>query len=330
MKPARRTPGITNWSNPSSIGVRTISNVHWASRSWASSAALLRGGGPLRQAYDSLLALAFAPIVTPPGAHAPGAAGLASLCSSNRFRCGRNFTRDAHARLGGRVESARRFITSRFTASPITPSDLSRPTCRCGSLLRAGVEPSVVRVDDSVGRGDGRPRTYRVHGPLDRIRRHASLAFGITPNRYGRRSSLESPPVLRLFLKRYPLPRPLDALGESRHCSSRRTERYGGTGDTRSRRQSDYPPNSLSAIDGAEFAIDSACTPSCCLTCKEFNCALSVAMSASTKLPMPVVRAVDNCWTKVAWIENFDAPLRQAEQERSRRWSATFRPSRSS
>ena len=78
--------------------------------------------------------------------------------------------------------------------------------------------------------------------------------------------------------------------------------------NTRPRRQSDYP-NNLSAICGALFAIDKACTPSCCLTCKAFNCALSVAISASTRLPIPVVSAVDNCETKVDWIENFDTPL---------------------
>src|ERR1700744_3370631 len=37
--------------------------------------------------------------------------------------------------------------------------------------------------------------------------------------------------------------------------------------------------------------------------------ALSVAMSASTRLPMPVVSVSDNCETKLDWIENFFAPL---------------------
>src|ERR1700755_3116758 len=36
--------------------------------------------------------------------------------------------------------------------------------------------------------------------------------------------------------------------------------------------------------------------------------ALSSAMLASTRLPMPWVRVSDSFWTKVPWIENFAAP----------------------
>src|SRR5471030_973557 len=36
--------------------------------------------------------------------------------------------------------------------------------------------------------------------------------------------------------------------------------------------------------------------------------ALSCAMLASTRLPMPSVRVSDSFWLKVAWIENFAAP----------------------
>jgi hypothetical protein len=52
-------------------------------------------------------------------------------------------------------------------------------------------------------------------------------------------------------------------------------------------------------ICGDWFAIDKACTPSCCLTCKDCNIALSVAISASTRLPIPVVRLSDNSVTNV-------------------------------
>src|SRR5476649_1149196 len=48
--------------------------------------------------------------------------------------------------------------------------------------------------------------------------------------------------------------------------------------------------------------------PSCCLTCRDCNEALSCAMLASTRLPMPAVRVSDSFWAKVAWIENFAAP----------------------
>jgi hypothetical protein len=37
--------------------------------------------------------------------------------------------------------------------------------------------------------------------------------------------------------------------------------------------------------------------------------ALSVAMLASTRLPMPVVSASESCDTKFDWIENFAEPL---------------------
>src|SRR6201991_3748707 len=36
--------------------------------------------------------------------------------------------------------------------------------------------------------------------------------------------------------------------------------------------------------------------------------ALSCAMLASTRLPIPAVRVSDSFWAKVAWIENFAAP----------------------
>src|SRR5580704_890738 len=48
--------------------------------------------------------------------------------------------------------------------------------------------------------------------------------------------------------------------------------------------------------------------PSCCLTCRDCNEALSCAMLASTRLPMPLVSVSDSFWANVAWIENFAAP----------------------
>src|ERR1700761_9403244 len=48
--------------------------------------------------------------------------------------------------------------------------------------------------------------------------------------------------------------------------------------------------------------------PSCCLTCSDCSEALSCAMFASTRLPMPVVSVSDRFWANVAWIENFAAP----------------------
>src|SRR5579885_2414108 len=45
--------------------------------------------------------------------------------------------------------------------------------------------------------------------------------------------------------------------------------------------------NSERMICGALFAIERACTPSCCFVCRAVSCALSLAMSASTRLPMP-------------------------------------------
>src|SRR5580692_6583748 len=59
---------------------------------------------------------------------------------------------------------------------------------------------------------------------------------------------------------------------------------------------------------GDWLAIDSAWIPSCCLTCSDCNVALSCAMLASTRLPIPAVRVSDSFWAKVAWIENFAAP----------------------
>src|SRR5471030_2134604 len=61
-------------------------------------------------------------------------------------------------------------------------------------------------------------------------------------------------------------------------------------------------------VCGAWLAIDRAWMPNCCLTCKDCNDALSCAMLASTRLPMPVVSVSDRFWVKVAWIENFAEP----------------------
>src|SRR6201991_4175601 len=61
-------------------------------------------------------------------------------------------------------------------------------------------------------------------------------------------------------------------------------------------------------VCGAWLAIDRACTPNCCLTCNDWRLALSSAILASTRLPMPVVSVSDSFWVKVAWIENFAAP----------------------
>ena len=61
-------------------------------------------------------------------------------------------------------------------------------------------------------------------------------------------------------------------------------------------------------VCGAWLAIDSAWMPSCCLTCSDCSEALSCAMLASTRLPMPVVSVSDSFWANVAWIENFAAP----------------------
>src|SRR5664279_3043654 len=61
-------------------------------------------------------------------------------------------------------------------------------------------------------------------------------------------------------------------------------------------------------VCGAWLAIDRACTPSCCLTCKDCSNALDFARSASTRLPIPAVSVSASFWLKVAWIENFFAP----------------------
>src|ERR1700761_5068459 len=61
-------------------------------------------------------------------------------------------------------------------------------------------------------------------------------------------------------------------------------------------------------VCGAWLAIDSAWIPSCCFTCRACRLALSCAMLASTRLPMPCVRVSDSFCEKVAWIENFAAP----------------------
>src|SRR5579883_2206558 len=61
-------------------------------------------------------------------------------------------------------------------------------------------------------------------------------------------------------------------------------------------------------VCGAWLAIDRAWMPNCCLTCKDCSIALSWAMLASTRLPMPWTRVSDIFCTKVPWIENFAAP----------------------
>src|SRR5436190_195509 len=72
--------------------------------------------------------------------------------------------------------------------------------------------------------------------------------------------------------------------------------------------KTDQPRNSDRMVCGAWLAMDRAWMPSCCLTCSDCNRALSCAILASTRLPMPAVRVSDNFWVKVAWIENFAAP----------------------
>src|ERR1700761_1744816 len=54
--------------------------------------------------------------------------------------------------------------------------------------------------------------------------------------------------------------------------------------------------------------MDRAWMPSCWRTCRLCNWALSWAMLASTRLPIPWVRVSDSFCEKVAWIENFAAP----------------------
>src|ERR1700761_4815085 len=54
--------------------------------------------------------------------------------------------------------------------------------------------------------------------------------------------------------------------------------------------------------------MDRAWMPSCWRTCRLCNWALSWAMLASTRLPIPAVRVSDSFWAKVPWIENFAAP----------------------
>src|ERR1700761_9052465 len=66
--------------------------------------------------------------------------------------------------------------------------------------------------------------------------------------------------------------------------------------------------NSDRMVCGAWLAIDRAWTPSCCLTCNDCSIALSCAMLASTRLPIPAVSVSESFWVKVAWIENFAAP----------------------
>src|SRR5438874_13033862 len=61
-------------------------------------------------------------------------------------------------------------------------------------------------------------------------------------------------------------------------------------------------------VCGDWLAMDSAWMPRCCLTCSDWSLALSCAMLASTRLPIPATRVSDSFWAKVAWIENFAAP----------------------
>ena len=51
--------------------------------------------------------------------------------------------------------------------------------------------------------------------------------------------------------------------------------------------------------EGAWLAIDSACMPSCCLVCNAVKLALSFAISALTKFPMPCVNESERSNTKV-------------------------------
>src|SRR6266700_4229502 len=61
-------------------------------------------------------------------------------------------------------------------------------------------------------------------------------------------------------------------------------------------------------IDGAAFAIERAWMPNCCLTCSDWSLALSVAMSASTRLPIPAFSVSTSLEMNCSWIENFFTP----------------------
>src|ERR1700761_197026 len=61
-------------------------------------------------------------------------------------------------------------------------------------------------------------------------------------------------------------------------------------------------------VCGAWVAIGSAWIPRCCFHCRACRLALSCAMLASTRLPIPAVMVSDSFCEKVAWIENFAEP----------------------
>src|ERR1700679_1665127 len=63
--------------------------------------------------------------------------------------------------------------------------------------------------------------------------------------------------------------------------------------------------------------MDRAWTPSCCLTCKDCSSALSLAMSASTRLPTPLVSVSESLPAKPSWIENFFDPAESCASEES-------------
>src|SRR3569833_882781 len=53
---------------------------------------------------------------------------------------------------------------------------------------------------------------------------------------------------------------------------------------------------------GAWLAMERAWTPSCCLVCSAWSVALSLARSASTRLPMPVCRVSESLDTKFSCV----------------------------
>src|SRR6185437_16630183 len=59
---------------------------------------------------------------------------------------------------------------------------------------------------------------------------------------------------------------------------------------------------SCNRICGAWLAIESAWAPNCCCTCRACSRALSLARSASTRLPTPEFNWSVSCETKVAWL----------------------------
>ena len=76
----------------------------------------------------------------------------------------------------------------------------------------------------------------------------------------------------------------------------------------RARRAERGPPggrdylNRDSTACGAWFAMERAWTPSCCLVCSDWRVALSLARSASTRLPTPAVIVSCSLPTKVMWF----------------------------